>query len=1109
MSGNPDKDFNINNINNINNVNNPAGIVNPQQVHWPVFRRQAPATRYKVQSKTKAERKVGDYLHFLDKITTRDTFVSDLQRKYLKYRAALNRYTKPAPGTNDVPPLTQDGLRALQKNLAEVYALTCDFRQNRESQKRKNVTSTYAKTVQNIGNALEKDYRTLQSLQPNGTMTLPEIVQASKERTIRMAPNVNLRDIRRVGDAMNSRMLMSITTGDGRVQKGVFTQPVNMDYEKAFEKFIQKEQQDCKARYKSKNLLPEEKRKLRNYLAFFDYMEGQRRTYAKHQTPAQFYSDAFKDVRGQGKMDRIEPKKEMRDKLRPFAGNSYYQDFLAKFAKTHSHIKGQYDLYEGRHKLRQGDNIDCRNSAMTDVAELLGHGDLIARSTPMSLKLPNGKTVKGTFMNFADGSDVRHAKPNDPYFSTKPEDFSNTEGLKSAADLQVLDFICGNTDRHAANMLYRFDDEGKFIGVKGIDNDMAFGELKEQGLAGKETGFLGSLNDIRVISEGMANSVRDLSPAALTMALRSHGLRDQEIEDSVTRLKKMQERIADNGVRIVKDGDWKNITLDELSSNLENKRSMFGRIKHVSVGQAEFFQANVQRMMYNNLMKDGKRLSWEHQRAELDLDDLSGRIEQMNKALSFVDMDDLGTDEIQRKADLQDLRDAAAITGEAFQKLKNEPHKTVKKTRDEAMTELELYRNTLADYEGREYLEEPEEQLRKEAQEKVDALSKALNHSDGSGTVLVEETDTEYRKRQKEVAEKHMEGLNVLATRYVQKWKKKEEPKPAAQDGQNKEKKEDKEVTPHERNVNNAFYAAWTVRNITQTGFQKPQEDRVFTDGEAVSKEDADYAALSRKMGKLVTQLEQSSAYFGSKEYDNMKQYAVFVRDELGKMAKAPVPEEPELAASQRDSQFERTQKMMDTMQTLSEMYLQYREGKNLTEKSVSDTTQKRMLAATELRAFAANNRERFDLPPLNEMYREGLARERENAFANMSPKRIGTYIKNAVKVAKEHPNEPFLVEQAHTELSNYMRLARDQSVQALNLDDATVHDLKGINRMNPIKPPKPTFMKQETKNKQKKTDAVSTGSKPKKTKKTSDKDKKSTGNTKGKGKQKTVSYNV
>lgn len=51
--------------------------------------------------------------------------------------------------------------------------------------------------------------------------------------------------------------------------------------------------------------------------------------------------------------------------------------------------------------------------------------------------------------------------------------------FKQIADLQALDFLCGNVDRHDGNFSFQIskDRPPRVLGIKGFDNDTSFGDL--------------------------------------------------------------------------------------------------------------------------------------------------------------------------------------------------------------------------------------------------------------------------------------------------------------------------------------------------------------------------------------------------------------------------------------------------------------------------------------------------------------------------------------------------------------------------------------------------------------------------------------------------------
>ena len=110
---------------------------------------------------------------------------------------------------------------------------------------------------------------------------------------------------------------------------------------------------------------------------------------------------------------------------------------------------------------------------MTSIEKALGM-HVLADSHKVTIKKDDG-VFDGIFMENADGTDFIALKSDDKRLKIKESEFNNRELLKSIADLQILDYICGNVDRHVGNMFIKFDNtNSKIIGVTGIDNDSSF-----------------------------------------------------------------------------------------------------------------------------------------------------------------------------------------------------------------------------------------------------------------------------------------------------------------------------------------------------------------------------------------------------------------------------------------------------------------------------------------------------------------------------------------------------------------------------------------------------------------------------------------------------------
>lgn len=141
----------------------------------------------------------------------------------------------------------------------------------------------------------------------------------------------------------------------------------------------------------------------------------------------------------------------------------------------------------------------------------------------------------------------------------KFEDPALLEGLN---DLQWLDALCAQGDRHCGNYLVEHNTEGKVTRVTGIDNDQSFGEkIRDPNdiKFGSDTasyGFHGcSLPD--VISLKTAQALKQLTSEKLRDTL-SGLLTKGEIDACVERLEAIKKRVADleGSAGVIDPGGW-------------------------------------------------------------------------------------------------------------------------------------------------------------------------------------------------------------------------------------------------------------------------------------------------------------------------------------------------------------------------------------------------------------------------------------------------------------------------------------------------------------------------------------------------------------------------
>ena len=212
--------------------------------------------------------------------------------------------------------------------------------------------------------------------------------------------------------------------------------------------------------------------------------------------------------------------------------------------------------------LGEGTRIDSRNASMSDVAEIIGADYVLARSRSVQV-MCDGRVIEGTMMDKVDAVDLMNIPGNHPMAQIPAgnlDEVCNTaEGLRSIADLQILDYICLNFDRHNLNMMYRFEDLGtdhpRFVGAVGIDNDSSFG-TKVPGPDVWEF-RLPDLNSFRVISEEMEKTVRDPKTAEkISEKLRARGLSEGEVNAALGRLEQIRKAVDEKRLRIVKADEW-------------------------------------------------------------------------------------------------------------------------------------------------------------------------------------------------------------------------------------------------------------------------------------------------------------------------------------------------------------------------------------------------------------------------------------------------------------------------------------------------------------------------------------------------------------------------
>ena len=287
-------------------------------------------------------------------------------------------------------------------------------------------------------------------------------------------------------------------------------------------------------------------------------------------------------------------------------------------------LSGPYNLQE-RLGYDPYTRIDNRNAAMYEVAKLIGCKDLIAKAVPMVVV--NGNHVlKGTFMENADGSDVLNLKGDDPLWKFDVSTGAYDKRLyRDLADLQVLDYICGNIDRHKGNMFYKTETTKngvKITGLVGIDNDGSFPEkdFPEWELECRE-GFYPRIympENFRFVNRKTAEFVKNINRAQLETVLRGHNLPQKAIDlawQRTVRVKRAFERMRD--ISYVDDLE------DKVYDSMDDKNNPFcndddmKKKPSIFTGFNEQVDAMIESQFQREIRMQDKRTGKNHKRLDL------------------------------------------------------------------------------------------------------------------------------------------------------------------------------------------------------------------------------------------------------------------------------------------------------------------------------------------------------------------------------------------------------------------------------------------------------------------------------------------------------------
>ena len=216
-------------------------------------------------------------------------------------------------------------------------------------------------------------------------------------------------------------------------------------------------------------------------------------------------------------------------------------------------FKEYFSYFVMKHQQIEEDNSHLigRNMVVGELASKMGVGEFIVKTRPTFIDAEDGLLKLGLAMDEAQGLEadgmLSVAKTGRPLME-------DGNFRKAITQMDWLDRLCWQIDRHGGNFFIKIDEGGKFVGLKGIDNDICLGAKKDpldgrSGEALSELGYWSAFSLPHVIDVDTAECLLSLKDRDMDEVC--HGrLNSLECEALKFRLGKIQKHIE----RLKSDG---------------------------------------------------------------------------------------------------------------------------------------------------------------------------------------------------------------------------------------------------------------------------------------------------------------------------------------------------------------------------------------------------------------------------------------------------------------------------------------------------------------------------------------------------------------------------
>ena len=408
--------------------------------------------------------------------------------------------------------------------------------------------------------------------------------------------------------ALSKRFPMAFVDEKGKQISGLFTEKREMNLEEAFyralDELIEKRRVEKPSDVEELTYLKEHFHDLKTYRSGLHMSGNFMDNFTSLMTEISDYSNGKLEIELQ-KMVGLGPKLTA-----GFDGTKMDPACWIYLAKKLQPLVSDAVIMGNWSKIPDKSRIDTRHSAMSAVADLLGMPNIVARSKPIKIVNPDGSVREGVFMEAGKGIAIDNLPPEAAKLP-KSGILENATGkaLKDIANLQILDLLCGNIDRHPANMLYQFDENNRLCGVQGIDNDTAFGDVNE---TFDNRRFMVGTSNLNVIPKDTAKRLLALKPETLEYALRGYGLSEKELGAAKKRLGNLQEKVRtsmrakknESRLRILSDKEFNKGNLKHMLPKYNSVGTLQNLYSHAKMGVDQIpAQLQQQHKQYKDLTK--------------------------------------------------------------------------------------------------------------------------------------------------------------------------------------------------------------------------------------------------------------------------------------------------------------------------------------------------------------------------------------------------------------------------------------------------------------------------------------------------------------------------